>query len=245
MSQKKERLDLLVQEQFPHLTRNQIQSFIMQGKVKVEGRPCTKAGTKISVDQFIELDQLRPKYVSRAGFKMEKALEHFGVDVTGLVAMDAGISTGGFSDCLLQNGCAKIYGIDVGYGQVHPSVAQDPRVIVMERTNLRNVESLPELIDIATLDLSFISVLKVINAVASFLKPGGQLIVLVKPQFEARREEICKGGVVKDPAVHVRVVKELSEGIAAAGFIYKGVVDSPILGGTSGNKEMLAYFIKI
>ena len=244
MASKKERLDLLAHEQFPHLTRNQIQSFIMQGKVKVDGVVYTKAGTTFSVDQVIELDQLKPKYVSRAGFKMEKALQHFGIDVTGCVAMDAGISTGGFTDCLLQHGCAKVYGIDVGYGQVHSSVAQDPRVIVMERTNLRNVESLPELVDIATLDLSFISVLKVIARVVTFLKPGGKLIVLVKPQFEARREEICKGGVVKDPAVHARVVQELATGIIAAGFDYKGVVDSPLLGGTSGNKEMLAYFIK-
>ncbi len=244
MSQKKERLDLLVQEQFPHLTRNQIQSFIMQGKVKIDGIPCIKAGTKVAVDVAIVLDQLRPKFVSRAGFKLEKALEAFSLDVTGFVAMDAGISTGGFSDCLLQKGCAKIYGIDVGYGQVHPSIAHNSRVVVMERTNLRNVVSLPELVDIVTLDLSFISVLKVIDRAVSFLKPSGHLVVLIKPQFEARREEICKGGVVKDPVVHARVVQELVDGISLAGFECKGVVDSPILGGTSGNKEMLAYFIK-
>ncbi len=239
----KERLDILVQEQFPHLTRNQIQSFIMQGKVLVDGKPCVKAGTKYALDVRITLQDLKPRYVSRAGFKLEKALEHFKIETTGKTALDAGISTGGFTDCLLQHGIAKVYGVDVGYGQVHESIMRDSKVVIMERTNLRNLTALPELVDIVTLDLSFISVLKVMDTIKRILKPGGDLIILVKPQFEARKEQVARGGIVKDPAVHAAVVHNVVTGITAEGFDYKGVIDSPLLG-TMGNKEMLAHFVK-
>src|SRR5579862_9554461 len=180
----KKRLDLLVHERYPHLTRNQIQSFIIQNKVTVNGILITKPGTSVPEDSTLELAIDEPKYVSRAGFKLEGALDSFNIDVKDLVALDAGISTGGFSDCLLQHGIKKIYGIDVGYGQVHEKVADNPRVKVIERTNLRNLTMLPEKIDIATLDLSFISLLKVMPAVKNLLKPEGRIIALIKPQFE-------------------------------------------------------------
>ena len=237
----KMRLDLLVQERYPELTRNFIQSLIMQGHVRVEGQPVTKAGMQIASDSEIELVHETPKYVSRAGFKLEGALDEFGIDPTGMVVMDAGLSTGGFTDCLLQRGAAKIYGVDVGYGQVHEKIRADARVVVMERVNLRTMDALPELVDLVTLDLSFISVLKVIETVKKLLKPQGRLIVLIKPQFEAERYEVGKGGIIKDAAVHQRVLDHVIEGIKHQGFIFHRVIDSPIKG-TDGNKEFLAYF---
>lgn len=239
----KKRLDHAIQELYPTLSKMRIQSLIMQGKVTVNERIETKAGTQIKPDDRLHLDLEEPKYVSRAGFKLEGALDHFGIDPEGKVALDAGLSTGGFSDCLLQRGIAKIYGIDVGYGQVHEKVAKDPRLVNMERTNLRTIETLPELVDIVTLDLSFISLLKVIETVARLMKPHAQLIALIKPQFEARKDQIGKGGIVKDNAVHQEVIDKVVAGIGAHGFEHKGTIESPILGG-EGNKEFLAYFIK-
>lgn len=237
----KKRLDLLVQEKFPQLTRNQIQSFIMQGKVLVEGRPQTKPGEAFAETITITLTQEEPKYVCRAGWKLEKALDYFAIDPQGKVILDAGLSTGGFTDCLLQRGASHIYGVDVGYGQVHEKIRHDPRVTVLERTNLRYLESLPEKVDLVTLDLSFISLLKVIDAVSKLMNDGAILITLIKPQFEAQRHEVGKGGIIADPKVHVRVIDEVTRGIQARGFRLLGVTESPIEG-TSGNKEFLAAF---
>lgn len=242
MKKEKRRLDHLIQEQYPHLTRNQIQSFIMQGKAKVDGVPVTKPGTQLACDVSVTVDEVIPKYVSRAGFKLEAALDVFQVDVHGLVIMDAGISTGGFTDCLLQNGATRIYGVDVGYGQVHEKIRNDQRVILYEQTNLRLLESLPELVDLVTLDLSFISILKVMPAVSKLLKPNGRIITLIKPQFEAEREDIQRGGLVRDDAVHQQVIQKIKDGMKEFGFEIKGVIDSPILGAASGNKEFLALF---
>ena len=239
----KKRLDLLVQEQFPHLTRNQIQSFIMQGKVSIQGKVHTKPGEPILADTPIVLAETEPKYVCRAGWKFEKALDHFGINPEGLVILDAGLSTGGFTDCLLQRGAAKIYGVDVGYGQVHEKIKANPHVVVLERTNLRHLEHLPEKIDLVTLDLSFISVRKVMDAVSGLLKDIGQLIVLIKPQFEAKKEEVGRGGIITDPIIHARVIEEISDDITQRGFIFQGVIESPIEG-TKGNKEFLAYFTR-
>lgn len=239
----KKRLDHLLQELLPNLTRNQITSFIMQGKVKVDDRVVTKPGHQVKPDSKLDYDISEPKFVSRAGFKLEKALDEFNINVEGLVAMDAGISTGGFSDCMLQRGIQKIYGIDVGYGQVHERVASNPKVVVLEKTNLRNLEGLPVSPDIATLDLSFISVLKVMDAVAKLLKDKAQLIVLIKPQFEAEKHQIGTGGIVKDEKVHKEVVDKVVSGIQKFGFQFKGVIESPIKG-TTGNKEFLAYFTR-
>ena len=239
----KKRLDQRIQELYPALTRNQIQSFIMQGKVTVDGKIITKSGTQIAADAVVSCNIQEPKYVSRAGFKLEKALHHFGIDVTGLTVMDAGISTGGFADCLLQHGAKKIYGIDVGYGQLHEKIRNDPRVVVHERTNLRELRNLDEAVDLVTLDLSFISVLKVMDAVNAILKPNGKLIVLIKPQFEAKKEEVGKKGIIKDPKIHQSVIERVKNGIEAYGYQCQGIIESPITG-TTGNKEFLAYFIR-
>lgn len=239
----KSRLDQLVLEMLPIYSKTQIQSYIMQGKVKVNGRVVTKPGQAIAVDAKIECDIHEPKYVSRAGFKMEKALAEFGIDVTGLTVMDAGLSTGGFTDCLLQAGAAKIYGVDVGFNQVHEKIRQDPRVVVMEQVNLRNVRTLGQQVDLVTLDLSFISVLKVMDAVDAVLKDDGRLIVLIKPQFEARKEDVGRGGIIKDPKIHQEASERVIAGITAHGYTLQGLIESPILG-TSGNKEFLAYFTR-
>lgn len=243
MSATKKRLDTLIHERYPNLSKTYIQSLIMQGKVTVDRKIVTKSGVQISQDALIEVDVSQPKYVSRAGFKLEKALDQFAIDVTDLIAMDAGISTGGFTDCLLQRGVKKVYGVDVGYGQVHEKIRNDPRVILLERTNLRTLEELPELVDIVTLDLSFISVLKVMDAVLKLLKPNGKLVVLIKPQFEAEKGQVGKGGIIRDPKIHDAVTKKVIDGIERHGFETKGVTESPITG-ADGNKEFLAYFIK-
>lgn len=240
----KKRLDALLQEQMPEHSRRQIQSWIMQGLVLVEDRPFTKPGMLVKEDAHIVCKGQVPKFVSRAGYKLEKALEHFNINVTGLVVLDAGISTGGFTDCLLQQGVKKIYGIDVGYGQIHEKVRTNNRVVISERTNLREVRDVGELIDLVTLDLSFISILKVMDAVCAVLKPNGKLVTLIKPQFEAERHQIGKGGIIKDSEVHKEVIAKVTQGIIERGFELIDVTDSPIQGAT-GNKEFLAYFKRV
>jgi 23S rRNA (cytidine1920-2'-O)/16S rRNA (cytidine1409-2'-O)-methyltransferase len=237
----KKRLDKLVLEKFPDLSRNYIQSIIMQGKVFVNGKAFTKPGAQVDVGAEIEVRAEEQKYVSRAGFKLEKALDHFEIDVKDLVVLDSGISTGGFSDCLLQRGAKRIYGIDVGYGQVHEKIANDPRLVLMERTNLRYVEKLPELVDLVTLDLSFISILKVMPAVSKLIKKDGKIIALIKPQFEAERGEVGRGGIVRDDSVHEKVIERIKSGMIDFGFDMVDIIESPILG-SKGNKEFLAFF---
>jgi len=244
VKKKRLRLDQLLLERLPQYSRRQIQSWIMQGKVKVGKEIVTKPGTIISDEADISYDFQEPKYVGRAGFKLEAALDHFHIDVVGLTVLDAGLSTGGFTDCLLQRGAKKIYGIDVGYGQVHEKIRADERVAVMERTNLRELRELPEKVDLVTLDLSFISVLKVIDAVCALLKDDGQLIVLIKPQFEAERHQVGRGGIIKNPIVHQEVIKKVTSGIEEKGFKLIGVIDSPIEG-SAGNKEFLSYFKRV
>ncbi len=243
VKKQKKRLDQLLLERHAACSRTQLQSWIMQGLVKVDGLPVTKPGVLVDPTAEVVLDVQEPRFVCRAGAKLEAALEHFNIDATDLVVMDAGLSTGGFSDCLLQRGAKRIYGVDVGYGQTHERIRADERVVVMERTNLRHLESLPEPIDLVTLDLSFISVLKVMDAVCRVLKPDGGLVVLIKPQFEAERAAVGRGGIVKDPAVHERVVRHVVDGIVQRGFVSHGHIESPILGG-QGNKEFLAYFTR-
>jgi 23S rRNA (cytidine1920-2'-O)/16S rRNA (cytidine1409-2'-O)-methyltransferase len=237
----KVRLDQLLLVRYPTYSRHQIQSWIMQGKVKHRENCLVKPG--MMVDRQVELvcDFSQPRYVSRAGYKLEKALDYFAIDVADYCAMDAGISTGGFTDCLLQRGVRKVYGIDVGYGQVDENIRRSERVVLLERTNLRYVRDLGELVDLVTLDLSFISVSKVLEAVCAVLKPGGELVVLIKPQFEAKREQVGRKGVIKDPAVHQDVVDKVVKFAQEQGFCLKGVIESPIEGAT-GNKEFLAYF---
>lgn len=240
----KKRLDARLQEMFPQFSRTQLQSWIMQSKVLLNDKVETKPGTQVVDTDSIVLKAEQPKYVCRAGWKLEKALDHFGINPEGLVIMDAGLSTGGFTDCLLQRGAKKIYGVDVGYGQAHEKIRAEERVVVMERTNLRNLKSLPLPIDLVTLDLSFISILKVLDAVKNVLTSTGQLITLIKPQFEAEKHQVGKGGIIRDPEVHKQVIEKVTHAIKEAGFEMVGITESPITG-TDGNKEFLAYFKRI
>lgn len=239
----KKRLDILLHELYPQYSRRQLQSWIMQGKVMVDDVIVTKSGIHVPDIALIKLDIDEPKYVSRAGFKLEKALVHFNVDVQGLTVLDSGLSTGGFTDCLLQYGARKVYGIDVGYGQVHEKIRQHEKVVILERTNLRHIRELGEKVDLVTLDLSFISVLLVMDAVKAVLKENGQLIVLIKPQFESEKHEIGRGGIIKDSALHKKIVDKVVAGIVKSGFECVGVIDSPMLG-THGNKEFIGLFKK-
>ena len=239
----KTRLDQFVQKMAPTLSRRQIQDAIAQGAVRVNGVVVTRPGVQIADDAQVTYEMKAPEFVGRAGFKLQKALDHFGIDVAGLVVLDAGLSTGGFADCLLQRGVKKVYGVDVGHGQVHEKIRNDARLVVMEHTNVRTLKTVGELVDMITLDLSFISVLKVMTAVTQLLKPNGELIVLIKPQFETDPARIGKGGVIKDATLHDAILKTVTEGIAAHGFALQGVIESPLFGG-DGNKEFLAYFLR-
>lgn len=245
------RLDRLLVRLYPGYSRRQLADWVSAGRVTVNGRVITKASFVVAESDAIVLtipdsgSESPAWYVSRAGFKLEKALDHFNIPVDGLVALDAGLSTGGFTQCLLGRGARKVFGIDVGSGQVHPTIRADSRLVVMENCNLKDVDTadLGELVDIVTLDLSFISVLKVMEAVKRVLKPGGHLVILVKPQFEVGKFAASKGrGVIKDPELHEQAVESVVSGVKEHGFSFVGCIESPILGG-DGNKEFLAYFI--
>jgi 23S rRNA (cytidine1920-2'-O)/16S rRNA (cytidine1409-2'-O)-methyltransferase len=239
----KKRLDVVVAERYPQYSRSYVQSIILHGKVLHGGKPLTKSSTQVAEDIELVVTDEQPKYVCRAGFKLEAALDHFGVDVAGLTILDAGLSTGGFTDCMLQRGAKKIYGIDVGHGQVHEKIAADPRVVVMEKTNLRYVTGLPERIDLATLDVSFISLLTVIPAVLACMVPHGKVMCLIKPQFEAGRQQVRRGGLISDPAVHEEVIEKVVAGCKRLGLkLQAPIIPSPLPGATSGNIEFLALF---
>lgn len=243
MAKIKKRLDVKLHELLPEYDLKNIQGWIMQGKVFVDDEKITKPGTQVSEDAKITYKIEEQKFVSRAGVKLEKALDHFTIDVTGLVILDAGISTGGFTDCLLQRGAKKVYGIDVGYGDVHEKIRMNERLVLLEKTNLRILETVGELVDLITLDLSFISVLKVMPTVNKILKKNGSLVVLIKPQFEADKHEVESGGIIRNDQVRHIIVENTVEGIKKSGFDCIGVINSPIVG-TKGNQEFLAYFIR-
>uniref|UniRef100_A0A803PFR0 Ribosomal RNA methyltransferase FtsJ domain-containing protein n=1 Tax=Cannabis sativa TaxID=3483 RepID=A0A803PFR0_CANSA len=213
------------------------------GKVFVDGKVVNKAGTPIPDKAVVEIKAEVPKYVCRAGHKLEAAIENLGVDVSGKVALDSGLSTGGFTDCLLQYGASFVYGVDVGYGQVADKIRKDERVCVIERTNLRYLSELPQKVDLVTLDLSFISILLVMPAVLNVMKEEASLVTLVKPQFEANRSQVGKGGIVKDPLVHQEVLDKIIKGVENNGFSSKGWIESP-LKGAEGNTEFLVHFIR-
>lgn len=240
----KTRLDARLMSEYQKYSRSQLQSFILQGKVLVNGQVETKAGVQVDETDEVVLTAEPPRYVCRGGIKLEGALEVFGVDVTGLTVLDAGISTGGFTDCLLQHGARRVYGIDVGYGQVHEKIRTDQRVVVIERTNLRHYVHAGDPIDMVTLDLSFISITKIIDVIAGLLPVGGVVIALIKPQFEAEKGQVPKGGVIKDEAQRTAIVTRVVSDIVAAGFENKGIITSPITGG-EGNVEYLGYFVKL
>lgn len=236
------RLDQLLVERGLFPSREQARRAVMAGVVEVAGRRVDKPGTDIAATAAVALLAPKEPFVSRAGRKLAAALDHFGVDPAGLVCLDVGASTGGFTDCLLQRGAARVYALDVGYGQLDLRLRNDPRVVVRERINARNLspDALPEPAGLITIDVSFISLAKVVPALLPHLAPGGLLLPMIKPQFEAGRGAVGKGGILRDEAVRERVVRECAEGIAALGSLeLLELFDSPVHG-TGGNRESFA-----
>ena len=237
----KERLDRLVVEQGLAEDQPQAQRLIMAGQVFAGDRLVDKPGTRIPVTAQIRVKGLKP-YVSRGGIKLAAALDAFGLDVAGWVVADVGASTGGFTDCLLQRGAARVYAIDVGYGQLAWKLQQDARVVVMDRTNARHLTALTEPVALATLDTSFISLKLLLPAVTGWLQEGGQIVALIKPQFEADPSQVEPGGVIRDPAVHAAVLQDLADWAAARNVGLLGLIRSPITG-PAGNVEFLAHWV--
>ena len=238
----KERLDVLLVQQGFCDSRTKAQALIMSGEVYVDGQKCDKAGTPVLTTAQIEVRGNACPYVSRGGLKLEKALRDFGVDPTGYVCSDSGASTGGFTDCLLQKGAKKVFAIDVGYGQLAWSIRTDPRVVCMERTNIRYVtpEQLGEPLDLSVVDVSFISLKIVLPAIKALLKPTGQVLCLIKPQFEAGKEKVGKKGVVRDPEVHKEVLDNFLHLAAELNFTVRNLTFSPVKG-PEGNIEFLGH----
>ena len=222
---KKIRLDQLVFDKGLAESRERAKAYIMAGSVYVNGQKETKPGTSVTEDAAVEMRGETLPYVSRGGWKLEKALRVFPIDVKDAVCIDCGASTGGFTDVLLQSGAAKIYAVDVGYGQLAWSLRTDPRVVCMERTNIRYVthEQIPEEMDVAVADLSFISLRLILGAVGALLKPEGEMVCLVKPQFEAGKDKVGKKGVVRDPVVHAEVLREFLRYAPECGFGVRGL----------------------
>ncbi len=235
------RADELLVERGLAETRSKARAYILAGEVRVgPDHVVTKAGEQLPVDADLRLDE-RPRFVSRGGDKLAHALEVFDIDPTGVIAADFGASTGGFTDCLLQHGARRVYAIDVGYGQLDYRLRQDDRVIVMERTNVRYLESLPEQIDIVTIDVSFISLSLVLEAATNVLSGLGTVIALIKPQFEAGKGGVNRRGVVTDQAVRRQAIVDVVNAARDAGLTLRGVTQSPVVG-PAGNIEYLALF---
>ena len=241
----KERLDVLLVEMGLANSRELAKAYIMAGNVYVDGQKEDKAGTKVPVNADIEVKGGQMKYVSRGGYKLEKAINEFGVQLEGKICLDIGASTGGFTDCMLQNGASKVYAIDVGYGQFAWKLRQDERVVCLEKTNVRYVthEQVPDEGDFASIDVSFISLTKVLPAVLGVLGPNGQLVCLIKPQFEAGREKVGKKGVVRDINVHREVIEMIVNYVRAQNLGILALDFSPIKG-PEGNIEYLIYLDK-
>jgi 23S rRNA (cytidine1920-2'-O)/16S rRNA (cytidine1409-2'-O)-methyltransferase len=241
----KPRLDTLLVERGLIPTREKSRAVIMAGEVLVNGKPVVKSGTRVGRDAKIVILDKSPRYVSRGGIKLEGALDAFGSEVKGKVALDVGASTGGFTDCLLKFGAAHVYALDVGYGQLDWGLRNDPNVTVMERTNIRTAKKsdFDREIGLAVIDVSFISLKKVIPAVRDILIDGGKVIALIKPQFEVGRGEVGKGGVVRDEEKHRRVVDEIREFSVENGLDFLDTIPSPILG-PKGNREFFIYLTK-
>ena len=239
---KKERLDLLLMEKGLCESRSKAQAIIMEGLVFVSGQRVDKPGTAVSPEADIEIRGNTCPFVSRGGLKLEKALRFFGVEPEGYVCSDSGASTGGFTDCLLQKGAKKVFAIDVGYGQLAWSIRSDPRVVVMERTNIRNVtpEMLGEPLDLSVVDVSFISLKLVLPVIKTLLKPTGQVLCLIKPQFEAGKEKVGKKGVVREPATHLEVLESFLDTARSLGFMVVNLTYSPVKG-PEGNIEFLGH----
>jgi 23S rRNA (cytidine1920-2'-O)/16S rRNA (cytidine1409-2'-O)-methyltransferase len=236
----KQRIDVLMVERGLARSRAQAQRLIRSGSVRVAGQVADKPGTQVVTDAEITL-QDHPRFVSRGGGKLEAALARFDLPVKGLVAADVGASTGGFTDCLLQRGAQRVYAIDVGYGQLDWRLRNDPRVVVMERTNARYLMDLPETVGLITADVSFISLALVLPAAVRWLEDKGHVVALIKPQFEAQRHDVGKGGVVRDPAVHDQVLKKVVEAAAKLNLALFGLMPSPVRG-PAGNVEFLGWW---
>lgn len=241
----KERLDVLLVQQGLATSRELAKAYIMAGNVYVDGQKEDKAGTKVAVTAALEVKGNQMKYVSRGGYKLEKAIDAFDISLEGKICLDIGASTGGFTDCMLQNGAVKVYAIDVGYGQFAWKLRNDPRVVCLEKTNVRYVthEQVPDEGDFASIDVSFISLTKVLPAVLGVLSEKGQLVCLIKPQFEAGREKVGKKGVVRDIQVHKEVIEKIASHVRTQGLGILGLSFSPIKG-PEGNIEYLIYLDK-
>ena len=239
----KKRLDLLVVEAGLAPTRQKARALVMAGQVLVDGQPVTKPGRAFPAGTVVTAKSAPHPYVSRGGVKLAGALEHYRLDVEGRVCLDVGASTGGFTDCLLKHGAARVYAVDVGYGQLAWELRQDPRVRVIERTNIRHMpaEAVPEPVALVTVDVSFISLKLVVPAVIKFMQPGADILALIKPQFEVGRHEVGKGGVVRSRELHRQVIEKLTGCFTALGLQCDRAVPSPIRG-PKGNIE---YFISL
>ncbi len=238
---KRQRLDLLLVERQLVASREEGRRLILAGEVLVNQQPVTKAGNLIDGAAPISI-KAAPPYVSRGGVKLEKALRQFVIDVTGKNAIDVGASTGGFTDCLLAHGAARVIAVDVGYGQLDWKLRNDPRVTVLEKTNIRHLDGarLPFIPELATIDASFISLKLILPKVRALLTPDGAVIALIKPQFEVGKGKVGKGGVVRAPEEHDRVVAEISQAATDSGYRVLAVTESPLLG-PKGNKEFLLH----
>ena len=241
----KERLDVLLVNRGLATSREKAKAMIMEGNVFVDGQREDKAGTNFDTEAKIEIHGSTLKYVSRGGLKLEKAMNNFGVTLDGKICMDIGASTGGFTDCMLQNGARFVYAIDVGTNQLAWKLRQDERVRSMEKTNIRYVtpEDIGEAVDFVSIDVAFISLTKVLTPVKELMKEGAQMVCLIKPQFEAGREKVGKKGVVRDKKVHEEVIEMVTNHALSLGFIVKGLEHSPIRG-PEGNIEYLLYVEK-
>lgn len=242
---KKERLDVLLVQRGLAPSREKAKAAIMEGNVYVNGQKEDKAGSMFHGEVPIEVRGKTLSYVSRGGLKLEKAITSFGISLENKICMDIGASTGGFTDCMLQNGAAKVYAVDVGYGQFAWKLRQDERVVCMEKTNIRYVtkEDIADVLDFASVDVSFISLTKVLGPAKEILAPGGEMVCLIKPQFEAGREKVGKKGVVRDKKVHLEVICHVLDYARQIGFRVTALDFSPIKG-PEGNIEYLVYLRK-
>jgi len=236
----RKRLDVLVVERGLADSREKSRALILAGQVLVNGQKADKAGANIDTAAQIEL-LAQPRYVGRGGLKLEAALDHFAIDPAGKICLDVGSSTGGFTDCLLQRGAARVYAIDVGTGQLDWKLRNDPRVIVQEQVNARYLtrEQVPEPIALAVCDVSFISITMILPAIAGLLAHGAEMVILVKPQFELERDQVGKGGIIRDPALHQQACQRVERAVASLGF-HTEIIPSPILG-AEGNREFLLH----
>jgi len=237
----KTRLDVLLSERGITRSRRVAHDLIKAGEVRVDGQVVSKPSALVSPKSVIDVIS-PPEYVSRGGLKLKKALDSFGINVDGLIVLDVGSSRGGFTDCLLKRGARKVYAVDVGKGQLDHQLRGDPRVVAREETDIRELGTLPELVDLATVDVSFISLTQVLPSVRKFLQPGGKVIALIKPQFESGPRKLGKEGVVKDPALLGAAVRKIENWADENGWDVEGLEESPIKG-ASGNTEYLVYLV--